>query len=143
MSAQPQSPSLLVRPGEVEAFDRGNGVATVPYVGKWNSELTTVTTGVTSFAPGTAIPLHTHNVEESVLVLEGEATAVIGEESFELEAGDATWVPGEVPHRFINRGAGRMRIYWVYGGRRVTRTMCSTGRTVEHLSAEDRGATSS
>jgi len=143
MSTQPQSPSLLVRPAEVEAFDRGNGVATIPYVGKWNSEVTTVTTGVTSFAPGTAIPLHTHNVEESVLVLEGEATAVIGEESFELEAGDATWVPGEVPHRFINRGAGRMRIYWVYGGRRVTRTMCSTGRTVEHLSAEDRGATSS
>jgi hypothetical protein len=36
-----------------------------------------------------------------------------------------------------------MRIYWVYGGRYVTRTICATGKTVEHLSDEDRGATSS
>jgi succinate-semialdehyde dehydrogenase/glutarate-semialdehyde dehydrogenase len=34
-----------------------------------------------------------------------------------------------------------MRIYWVYGGRYVTRTIVATGVTVEHLSAEDRGAT--
>ena len=33
-----------------------------------------------------------------------------------------------------------MRIYWVYGGRDVTRTFCATGVTVEHLSAQDRGA---
>jgi HTH-type transcriptional repressor of puuD len=92
------------------------------------------------FEPGTAIPLHTHNVEENVLVLEGEATAVVGEDSFELKAGDATWVPAGVPHRFANRGQGRLRIYWVYGGREVTRTIVATGETFEHLSEADRGA---
>ena len=143
MIEMPASPSLLIRPAQVVAFDRGNGVATIPYVGRWNSEANNVTTGVTRFAPGTAIPLHTHNVEESVLVTEGEATAVIGDQEFELSAGDATWVPAELPHRFINRGAGQMSIYWVYAGRHVTRTMCATGRTVVHLSEEDRGATSS
>jgi len=141
LSQHPSAPSLLIRPEAVEVFDRGNGVVTTPYVGKWNSQVNSVTTGVTAFAPGTAIPLHTHNVEESVLVIEGEATAVIGEEEFELNLGDATWVPADLPHRFINRGAGRMRIYWVYGGRDVTRTMCATGKTVAHLSDQDRGAT--
>ena len=34
-----------------------------------------------------------------------------------------------------------MRIYWVYGGRDVTRTICATGETFEHLSEQDRGAT--
>jgi mannose-6-phosphate isomerase-like protein (cupin superfamily) len=86
------------------------------------------------------MPLHTHNVEETVLVLEGQATAVIGEAGFELLPGDATWVPAGVPHRFANRGKGPMRIYWVYGGREVTRTICATGETFEHLSDQDRGA---
>jgi mannose-6-phosphate isomerase-like protein (cupin superfamily) len=132
---------MVIRAGQVARFDRGAGVVTLPYVGRWNAEGNRVTTGITVFAPGTAIPLHTHNVEESVLVLEGEAAAVVGQDSFELEAGDATWVPAGVPHRFANRGQGPMRIYWVYGGREVTRTIVATGETVEHLSEADRGAT--
>jgi mannose-6-phosphate isomerase-like protein (cupin superfamily) len=100
-----------------------------------------VTTGITAFGPGTGIPLHLHNVEETVLILDGAAAVEIGDERFDLVAGDATWVPAGVPHRFANRGTGVMRIYWVYGGRDVTRTICATGVTVEHLSEQDRGAT--
>jgi mannose-6-phosphate isomerase-like protein (cupin superfamily) len=135
------SPAMVLRAGAIEGFDRGAGVATLPYVGKWNAEGNLVTTGITVFEPGTAIRLHTHNVEESVLILEGEAAAVVGEDNVDLEAGDATWVPAGVPHRFANRGQGRMRIYWVYGGREVTRTIVATGETFEHLSDADRGAT--
>jgi HTH-type transcriptional regulator, repressor for puuD len=135
------SPAMVMRAGGIERFDRGAGVATLPYVGKWNAEGNLVTTGITVFEPGTAIPLHTHNVEESVLVLEGAAAAVVGDDRFDLEAGDATWVPAGVPHRFANRGQGRLRIYWVYGGREVTRTIVATGETFEHLSDADRGAT--
>jgi 3-isopropylmalate dehydrogenase len=131
---------LVLRPAEMEPFDRGTGVRTLPYVGKWNAERNMVTTGVTEFPSGAGIPLHTHNVEESVLILEGQATAVIGHDSFDLEPGDATWAPAGVPHRFANRGQGPMRIYWVYGGREVTRTICATGETFEHLSERDRGA---
>ncbi|HEX8134593.1 MAG TPA: isocitrate/isopropylmalate family dehydrogenase, partial [Actinomycetes bacterium] len=131
---------LVLRQAEIEPVDRGTGVRTLPYVGKWNAEANKVTTGVTEFPAGAGIPLHTHNVEESVLVLEGQATAVIGEDCFDLEPGDATWAPAGMPHRFANRGAGPMRIYWVYGGRRVTRTICATGETFEHLSDQDRGA---
>jgi HTH-type transcriptional repressor of puuD len=131
---------LVLRQAEIEPFDRGTGVRTLPYVGKWNAEENMVTTGITEFPMGAGIPLHTHNVEESVFVLEGQATAVIGEDSFDLEPGDATWAPAGVPHRFVNRGRGPMRIYWVYGGREVTRTICATGETFEHLSERDRGA---
>jgi 3-isopropylmalate dehydrogenase len=131
---------LVLRYAEIEPFDRGTGVRTLPYVGKWNADQNKVTTGVTEFPAGAGIPLHTHNVEESVFILEGQATAVIGEDSFDLEPGDATWAPAGVPHRFANRGTGPMRIYWVYGGREVTRTICATGETVEHLSEQDRGA---
>ena len=91
---------------------------------------------MTVFSPGTGIPLHSHNVEESVLVFEGEATAVVGDDEFDLVAGQATWVPAGVPHCFRNRGEGSMTIYWVYGGRDVTRTITATGETFEHLSDE-------
>jgi len=142
--AQPATaPCLVLRAGQIEVFDRGSGVKTLPFVGKWNTpanESNRVTTGMTVFAPGTAIPLHSHNVEESVLVFAGEATAVIGDERFDLVAGQATWVPAGIPHCFINRGEGEMTIYWVYGGRDVTRTVTATGETFEHLSASDRGA---
>lgn len=134
-----EPPSLLISPEAIEPFDRGNGVATYPYVGKWNSPDTTVTTGITAFQPGTGLPLHSHNVEESVLILEGAATAQIGEEYVDLTAGNATWVPAGVPHRFRNRGETLMRIYWVYGGRDVTRTITATGETFAHLSEHDKG----
>ena len=71
---------------------------------------------------------------------EGEATAVVGDDEFDLVAGQATWVPAGVPHCFRNRGEGTMTIYWVYGGRDVTRTVTATGETFEHLSESDRGA---
>lgn len=45
---------------------------------------------MTIFAPGTGIPLHSHDVEECVLIFAGEATAVIGDERFDLVAGQAT-----------------------------------------------------
>jgi HTH-type transcriptional repressor of puuD len=131
----------VLRPREIELFDRGTGVKTIPLVGKWNAQGNKITTGITIFEPGTALPLHTHNVEESVMVLEGQATAVIGDDHFELVADDVTWVPTGVEHCFINRGQGQMRIYWVYGGRDVTRTIVATGETFEHLSEKDRGAT--
>jgi succinate-semialdehyde dehydrogenase/glutarate-semialdehyde dehydrogenase len=134
------APRLVIRPAEVEVFDRGSGVRTVPYLGAWNCEANRITTGTTTFAVGTEIPLHSHNVEESVLVFSGQATAVIDGERVDLEAGDATWVPAGVPHQFLNRGEGELVIYWVYGGRAVTRTMTATWVTVQHLSAADRGA---
>ncbi|MFU8872755.1 cupin domain-containing protein [Micromonospora sp. SL4-19] len=142
MAALPPKPNLLVNPESVEPFDRGNGVVTIPYVGKWNCALNRVTTGQTQFQVGTGLPLHSHNVEESVLILEGLATAQIGDDYFDLVAGEATWVPAGVPHRFLNRGDGIMRIYWVYGGRDVTRTITATGETFEHLSENDKGGQS-
>ncbi|MDX6248882.1 MAG: hypothetical protein QOF10_2242 [Kribbellaceae bacterium] len=131
--------SLLIRPDQVVPFDRGNGVVTIPYVGRWNAEDNRITTGQTVFAPGTGLPVHSHNVEESVLILAGDAIAEIDGERFDLVAGEATWVPAGVPHRFLNRGDSPMRIYWVYGGREVTRTITATGETFEHLSENDRG----
>ncbi len=132
---------LVIDPAAVEPFDRGTGVVTIPYVGKWNSDDNKIVTGTTTFQPGTGLPMHSHNVEESVLLIAGQALAVIDGEEIPIEVGQATWVPAGVPHRFLNRGEIPATIYWVYGGRDVTRTIQATGETFEHLSESDRGAT--
>lgn len=130
---------LRIDPQAVDPFDRGGGVTTIPYVGIWNTDRASFTTGVTRFSVGAGLPLHSHNVEESVIVLSGLATVVVGDTSVDLVAGEATWVPAGVPHRFVNRGDSPMEIYWVYGGLHVTRTITATGHTFEHLSASDLG----
>jgi len=94
-------------------------------------------TGTTEFAPGAGLPLHTHNCEETVMILEGEAFFEANGERTGLVAGDATWTPAGVVHRFANRGNGPMRILWVYGSVDATRTLASTGATTS-VEAESR-----
>jgi HTH-type transcriptional regulator, repressor for puuD len=129
---------LLMHANETQAIDRGAGVKTTPLVGRWNCEHNAVTTGTTTFEPGKSIPLHYHNVEETVMVLEGAGRVIMGNDSFDVKVGDVTWVPAGVHHNFTNTGGGTMKIYWVYGGRDVTRTIVATGETFEHLSEADR-----
>lgn len=138
MEIPTQPPSLVIRPEDIVTFDRGNGVRTLPGVGRWNSTGTTLTTGVTEFAPGTRLALHWHNVEESVHVLAGHGRIDIDGVITDVGAGDFTWVPAGVSHGFRNLGTDVLRILWVYGGRDVTRTITATGQTVAHLSPADR-----
>jgi HTH-type transcriptional regulator, repressor for puuD len=129
--------SKVLHQHEIAEVERGSGVKTRPLIGKWNCESNRVTTGITTFQPGTGLAEHTHNVEETVMVIEGEAAAYVDGRRYDLVAGDVTWVPAGIRHYFENRGSGVMRIYWVYGGRDVTRTMTATGETFEHLSERD------
>ena len=129
--------SKVLHPGEITEIERGSGVKTRPLIGKWNCESNRITSGTTAFSPGTGLAEHTHNVEETVMVIEGEAAAYVDGQRYELVAGDVTWVPAGIRHYFENRGDSVMRIYWVYGGRDVTRTLTATGETFEHLSERD------
>ena len=136
MTSSNDAPKTL-HPHDIPEIARGGGVRTRPLVGKWTTGASNLTTGITGFTPGTSIAQHTHNVEETVMILEGDAAVFIADQRYDLTAGDVTWVPSGVPHYFMNRGAGPMRIYWVYAGREVTRTLTATGETFEHLSERD------
>lgn len=128
----------ILRPHELKTNDRGGGARTTPLVTR-RCGSTSMINGITSFDPGAAIGLHKHNCEESVMVIEGEAIAEIDGVQHRLATNDTTWIPANVPHRFINDSDKPMRIFWTYATVDATRTMMATGETrtidAEHAQA--------
>jgi quercetin dioxygenase-like cupin family protein len=122
---------------DAERVDRGNGAITFPMVGK-SDGAQAFSAGVTSFNPGVDVPLHSHNVEEMVIILEGEGECELDGEIKPVKTWDTTYVPPGVVHCFRNTGSAQMSIMWVYGSTNVTRTFASTGETVPHLSGADK-----
>jgi quercetin dioxygenase-like cupin family protein len=62
---------VVLRPRALAVIDRGGGVRTVHLV---TADLgSQFVNGTTEFDPGASLPLHSHNCEESVVILEGDA----------------------------------------------------------------------
>ena len=55
-----------------------------------------------SMQPGGSMPLHTNKVEHEQYVLRGRARVCLGEEIFEVSAGDIVFIPAELPHYYVN-----------------------------------------
>ncbi|GAB1364601.1 cupin domain-containing protein [Rhodobacter sp.] len=131
-------PPVILRPSGQPVVQRGGGVSTIPLVSRACGS-TGLINGITIFPPGGSIALHWHNCEESVMVLAGRATVEIDGARHEMQAGDITWVPADVPHRFINASASEeMRILWTYATVDATRTNAATGET-RSIDAEQAG----
>jgi len=130
--------SAVIRLKEAPTFERGNGIVTTLLVCKDRCGAKNFTSGMTKFPAATAVPLHSHNCDEHVTMLEGKADVEIDGEHNLVERQNTVFIPEGTPHRFVNAGPGPMTILWDYGTDRVTRIFTETGETVEHHSAGDK-----
>ena len=128
---------VILRPAERPVADRGGGSRTIALVTP-GCGAQDMMNGITIIGPGSAIPEHFHNCEESVVVLEGQGVAVIEGVRHPVGPGDTSWIPPGVPHFFCN-GSDRapLRIFWTYASAEPTRTLVATGET-RPVSAEHR-----
>ena len=60
--------------------------------------------------PGFRLGTHTDSAEETLLILQGEAEATVGEESGRIAAGEMAVVPAMVPHALRNVGEETLRV---------------------------------
>lgn len=123
------SDAVLLRPAELKCYERGGGARTTPLVSPSIGAQRFIT-GITEFDPGVAIPFHSHNCEESVVLLDGDAVMDIDGEEHPLVPLDTTFIPANVVHRFRNVSTTRpMKILWIYASPEATRTLQETGET--------------
>lgn len=121
--------ATMLRASDLPSVVRVGGASTTRLVSR-ACGARTILNGFTSIPPGVMIPVHYHNCEESVLVVEGEAVAEFGGEETPLRAGDVTWIPAELPHRFRNPSPDKtLRIFWTYATADATRTLVESGET--------------
>lgn len=119
----------VLRPSEIKSHDRGGGAKTTPLVSPAIGAQGFIN-GITEFAPGAAIPFHSHNCEESVVLLEGEAMLDIDGREIPVKPFETTWIPPNVSHRFRNLSATQpLKILWIYARTDATRTLTATGET--------------
>ena len=116
---------------------RGGGILTRPLIVHHNTPDAKFTTGMTRFPPGEGAPMHSHNCDEQVTVLEGTGIYEVDGVETALKQHDTTYIPAGRPHRFHNTGDKPMAILWIYAASEVTRTFTETGETVAHLSEAD------
>lgn len=121
---------------EAEWLDRGKGVRSLP-LSRPESGSQLILSGMTEIPAGGEIPLHYHNTDEFILVLEGQAVVAIAGEERAVQAMDSTLVHEGVHHRYVNVGDGPLRILWIYGDIDTTRTIVATGVTLRHLDRYD------
>ncbi|MCP3729969.1 cupin domain-containing protein [Sphingomonas sp. MG17] len=123
------APPIVLRPEGLPVKDRGGGIVTTPLVTAGRGSRAMLT-GITTIAPGAAVPLHTHNCEECVIVLSGEGFAHIDGADHPVRPGYTSWIPAGVPHCFRNPSAEQpLSIFWTYASIDATRTIVATGVT--------------
>jgi quercetin dioxygenase-like cupin family protein len=65
-------------------------------------------------AVGDRIPLHTHDVDELITVLDGHGVAQLGDERQEVGSGAAIFIPAGVVHGTRNSGTSPLLIHAVF-----------------------------
>jgi quercetin dioxygenase-like cupin family protein len=127
----PANPSVrVVRSAEVGPVDRGQGVTSYPITDQGIASQLLV--GMTVIPVGGAIPWHTHDHEECVVILEGAAMLETRSGREALQPFDASVTPANTEHRYANAGAQPLRILWIYPELDTHRVLVD-GRVLGHL----------
>ncbi len=79
----------------------------------------TISFFVTNHPPEASVPLHRHPYEETFIVQEGRASFSVGDETIEVNAGEALVVPAETAHGFVSVGEDNLRQVSIHPSARV------------------------
>lgn len=137
MTTQSKPRTEVLKVADIPLIARGGGVVTTPLVTHISVPGAAFTTGMSVYPVGKGAPLHLHNCDEQVTLLEGVGEVEIDGRITPLVPHDSTYIVAGQTHAFRNTGEEPMRILWIYSSARVTRTFAGSDDEVEHLSEKD------
>jgi quercetin dioxygenase-like cupin family protein len=68
------------------------------------------------FAPGGRLPAHIHDFDESICIVQGDASCVVEGRRYNMSGYATALQPRGRVHYFINQSNGPMAMIWVYAG---------------------------
>jgi hypothetical protein len=71
-------------------------------------------------APGDRIPLHTHPIEELIVIDEGAAEVVLGDERRSVGPGAVVFIPPGIAHGMRNAGDATLRLHAVFASTTIS-----------------------
>jgi putative monooxygenase len=83
--------------------------------------------GYGRFLPGASLPCHTHDFDESITIVKGDADCLVEGKKYELSGCDTAFIPKGLPHRFLNNSKEEMAMVWVYAGNEPDRKIVDAG----------------
>lgn len=78
-----------------------------------------ITLIVEEIPPGDRIPLHTHPINEVIVIVDGTPEVTLGAETRELAAGAVVFVPAGTPHRTRNATSAPVHLYAMFPSERI------------------------
>jgi putative monooxygenase len=115
-------PEHIIRFGKTESYELSEGTQFYDlFAGRYGS--VGICGGYGSFRPGSSLPCHIHDYDESITIVEGNATCEVAGQRYTLGGYDTAFVPALRPHRFLNESNGPMAMIWVYAGSEPSRIL--------------------
>jgi quercetin dioxygenase-like cupin family protein len=110
-----QDPEHLVRIAQAKTYGLAGGTSFCDlFAGQFGA--VGICGGYGEFQPGTSLPRHIHDYDESITIVKGTATCEVMGRRYQLSGYDTAMVPSGRPHRFLNESRKMMAMIWVYAG---------------------------
>jgi quercetin dioxygenase-like cupin family protein len=117
-----RDPEFIVRFAQAETYELSSGTEFRDlFAGRFGSA--GICGGYGRFQPEASLPCHIHEYDESITIVEGEATCLVQGNRYRLSGCDTAFVPQGRPHRFLNHSNSPMAMVWVYAGSEPERTL--------------------
>jgi quercetin dioxygenase-like cupin family protein len=118
----PEDPEHISRFNKMEKYELAPGTQFSDlFAGRYGS--VGICGGYGRFQPGTSLPCHIHDYDESITIVEGSAICEVAGQRYRLSGCDTAFIPQGKPHRFLNESQSPMAMIWVYAGSEPTRAI--------------------
>ncbi len=120
----------LTRYRTAKRFEAGEGATFIDFFNKNLQPGIEMSGGYGLFQPGGRLLAHIHDFDESICIVQGQATCIVEGRKYILSDCATAFQPRGRVHYFVNESNAPMAMIWVYGGpspeRMVVAERCST-----------------